>query len=118
MMLIQVPQRTTLKAKLFRGYSNTSRLTVLEALRARPLTVSAIVWISHNSTSIFQRTSPLTILLLHIIISPYNVMVMCRRTGDVHVLQASTLKAWLFPGISGRLCLSILEVLHEGPLRR
>lgn len=43
MMLIQAPQRTTLKAKLFRGFSDTSRLTILEALRTGPLTVSAII---------------------------------------------------------------------------
>ncbi len=43
MILIQVPQRAALKAKLFRGFSDTSRLAILEALRAGPLTVSAIV---------------------------------------------------------------------------
>ena len=43
MMLAHVPQATTLKAKLFRGFSDTSRLTILEALRTGPLTVSAIV---------------------------------------------------------------------------
>jgi DNA-binding transcriptional ArsR family regulator len=42
-MVIQTPQRTALKAKLFRGFSDTSRLTILEALRLGPLTVSAIV---------------------------------------------------------------------------
>jgi ArsR family transcriptional regulator, cadmium/lead-responsive transcriptional repressor len=42
-MVTQTPQRTALKAKLFRGFSDTSRLTILEALRAGPLTVSAIV---------------------------------------------------------------------------
>lgn len=34
---------TTLKAKLFRGFSDTSRLSILEALRDGPLTVGAIV---------------------------------------------------------------------------
>ncbi|HEY4033998.1 MAG TPA: metalloregulator ArsR/SmtB family transcription factor [Ktedonobacteraceae bacterium] len=42
-MVIQIPPRTALKAKLFRGFSDTSRLTILEALRSGPLTVSAIV---------------------------------------------------------------------------
>ncbi len=32
-----------LKAKLFRGFSDSSRLSILEALRQRPLTVSEIV---------------------------------------------------------------------------
>lgn len=42
-MLTQIPRRTPLKAKLFRGFSDMSRLAILEALRAGPLTVSAIV---------------------------------------------------------------------------
>lgn len=42
-MLTRVPQATTLKAKLFRGFSDTSRLSILEALRDGPLTVGAIV---------------------------------------------------------------------------
>ena len=37
-----VPQATALKAKLFRGFSDTSRLAILEALCAEPLTVGAI----------------------------------------------------------------------------
>ncbi len=37
-----VPQATALKAKLFRGFSDISRLSILEVLRAGPLTVSAI----------------------------------------------------------------------------
>jgi len=37
-----VPHVTTLKAKLFRGFSDMSRLSILEALRAGPMTVSAI----------------------------------------------------------------------------
>jgi DNA-binding transcriptional ArsR family regulator len=32
-----------LKAKLFRGFSDTSRLSILEALRAKPLNVGEIV---------------------------------------------------------------------------
>jgi DNA-binding transcriptional ArsR family regulator len=42
-MVVQVLQRTALKAKLFRGFSDTSRLAILEALRYGPLTVSAVV---------------------------------------------------------------------------
>jgi ArsR family transcriptional regulator, cadmium/lead-responsive transcriptional repressor len=42
-MPIQPPQVTALKAKLFRGFSDMSRLLILEALRDRPLTVGAIV---------------------------------------------------------------------------
>lgn len=37
-----VPQATALKAKLFRGFSDMSRLSILEALCAGPLTVRAI----------------------------------------------------------------------------
>src|SRR5437764_138795 len=36
-------QATALKAKLYRGFADPSRLSILEALRAGPLTVSAIV---------------------------------------------------------------------------
>jgi DNA-binding transcriptional ArsR family regulator len=42
-MLTQAPQATALKAKLFRGFSDMSRLSILEALRDGPLTVSVIV---------------------------------------------------------------------------
>ena len=41
-MVVQVPQRTALKAKLFRGFSDTSRLRFW-TLRYGPLTVSAVV---------------------------------------------------------------------------
>jgi DNA-binding transcriptional ArsR family regulator len=42
-MVAQTLQRTALKAKLFRGFADMSRLMILEALRDGPLTVSAIV---------------------------------------------------------------------------
>ena len=42
-MVTQIPQQTALKAKLFRGFADTSRLAILEALRVSPLTVNAIV---------------------------------------------------------------------------
>src|SRR2546422_4355302 len=38
-----MPQATVLKAKLFRGFSDMSRLAILETLREGPLTVSALV---------------------------------------------------------------------------
>jgi DNA-binding transcriptional ArsR family regulator len=38
-----VPHATALKAKLFRGFSDMSRLSIVEALRAEPLTVGALV---------------------------------------------------------------------------
>ena len=42
-MLTHASARTPLKAKLFRGFSDMSRLSILEALRQGPLTVGAIV---------------------------------------------------------------------------
>lgn len=42
-MLVHAPQKTALKAKLFRGFSDMSRLAILEALRTEPRTVSALV---------------------------------------------------------------------------
>ena len=38
-----VPSNTSLKAKLFRGFSDVSRLSILEALRDGPLPVGTIV---------------------------------------------------------------------------
>ena len=43
MLMIAQAQAVDLKAKLFRGFSDPSRLSILEALRARPLTVTEIV---------------------------------------------------------------------------
>ncbi len=42
-MLTHTPQVTALKAKLFRGFSDPSRLSIVEALCDGPLTVGAIV---------------------------------------------------------------------------
>ena len=42
-MLAAQPQAIALKAKLFYGFSDTSRLAILEALREKPLNVSEIV---------------------------------------------------------------------------
>ena len=43
MLLTQAVDATTLKAKLFRGFADPSRLNILEALRGGPTTVSALV---------------------------------------------------------------------------
>jgi DNA-binding transcriptional ArsR family regulator len=43
MLLTVAKTSLALKAKLFRGFSDPSRLSILEALRNRPLTVSEIV---------------------------------------------------------------------------
>jgi DNA-binding transcriptional ArsR family regulator len=42
-MLTHLPQATALKAKLFRGFADPSRLSILEVLRDGPLTVGVIV---------------------------------------------------------------------------
>jgi ArsR family transcriptional regulator, cadmium/lead-responsive transcriptional repressor len=42
-MTTRVPSATALKAKFFRGFSDMSRLSIVEALRDGPLTVGAIV---------------------------------------------------------------------------
>jgi len=42
-MATQVSRPTAVKAKLFRGFSDMSRLSLLEALRDGPLTVTALV---------------------------------------------------------------------------
>ena len=43
MLTIASPKAVDLQAKLFRGFSDPSRLAILETLRAGPLTVSEIV---------------------------------------------------------------------------
>ena len=42
-MLTHVPQATAIKARLFRGFSDMSRLAILETLRDGPFIVSALV---------------------------------------------------------------------------
>jgi DNA-binding transcriptional ArsR family regulator len=42
-MMTQVSHATAIKAKLFRGFSDMSRLSLLEALSDGPLTVSALI---------------------------------------------------------------------------
>jgi ArsR family transcriptional regulator, cadmium/lead-responsive transcriptional repressor len=54
MILSAQPQSTSLKAKLFRGFSDSSRLTILEVLRSRAMTVGEIVeatGLSQSNTS-------------------------------------------------------------------
>jgi DNA-binding transcriptional ArsR family regulator len=43
MLLTRTIDATSLKAKLFRGFSDPSRLSILEVLRAGPATVSALI---------------------------------------------------------------------------
>jgi len=43
MITISAPSKTSLQAKLFRGFGDPSRLGILDALRNGPLTVSEIV---------------------------------------------------------------------------
>ena len=43
MLILSRPKAIDLQAKLFRGFSDPSRLSILEALREGPLTVSEIV---------------------------------------------------------------------------
>ncbi|MDO8674151.1 MAG: metalloregulator ArsR/SmtB family transcription factor [Dehalococcoidia bacterium] len=43
MLITPHAQATSLKAKLFRGFSDPSRLSIVESLRAGPITVSEIV---------------------------------------------------------------------------
>jgi DNA-binding transcriptional ArsR family regulator len=43
MLLTRTVNATSLKAKLFRGFADPSRLAILEALRAGPATVSTLV---------------------------------------------------------------------------
>jgi DNA-binding transcriptional ArsR family regulator len=51
MLLSVAKQGTALKAKLFRGFADPSRLAILEALRASPLTVTDIVRVTGLSQS-------------------------------------------------------------------
>jgi DNA-binding transcriptional ArsR family regulator len=43
MLMTAETEVTSLKAKLFRGFSDPSRLSILDSLRDRPLTVTEIV---------------------------------------------------------------------------
>lgn len=50
-MSVRVPSVATLTAKLFRGFSDSSRLSILEALRDGPQTVGAMVEMTGLSQS-------------------------------------------------------------------
>ncbi len=54
-------QATALKAKLYRGFADPSRLSILEALRHGPLTVSSIV--EHTGLSRTNASNHLRCLL-------------------------------------------------------
>ena len=51
MLMTSQAQATALKAKLFRGFSDPSRLSILDTLRAGPLTVTEIVEVTGLSQS-------------------------------------------------------------------
>jgi ArsR family transcriptional regulator, cadmium/lead-responsive transcriptional repressor len=51
MILVSNTQALALKAKLFRGFSDSSRLAILEALRNGPLTVTELVEMTGLSQS-------------------------------------------------------------------
>lgn len=51
MLLASEKLALELKAKLFRGFSDTSRLSILEALRVQPLNVSEIIQVTGLSQS-------------------------------------------------------------------
>ncbi len=51
MSLVVAPKALDLKAKLFRGLADPSRLSLLQALRAGPLTVSELVAATHLTQS-------------------------------------------------------------------
>lgn len=51
MLLVAEKTSLGLKAKLFRGFSDPSRLSILEALRDGPLTVSEIIKVTGLSQS-------------------------------------------------------------------
>lgn len=51
MLLTRTVDATSLKAKLFRGFADSSRLSILEVLREGPSTVSALVEATRLSQS-------------------------------------------------------------------
>lgn len=51
MLMTKATTGVELRAKLFRGFSDSSRLSILEALRAGPLTVGEIVEVTELSQS-------------------------------------------------------------------
>lgn len=61
MILISEDQSTTLRAKLFRGFADPSRLSILEALMAGAMTVSEVV----EATDLSQPNASSHLSCLH-----------------------------------------------------
>ncbi|HXF81968.1 MAG TPA: metalloregulator ArsR/SmtB family transcription factor [bacterium] len=61
MLTIARPEGITVKAKLFRGFADPSRLAILDALRARPMTVGEIV----EATGLSQPNASSHLACLH-----------------------------------------------------
>lgn len=61
MLTIARPEAITIKAKLFRGFSDPSRLAILDALRAQPMTVGEIV----DATGLNQPNASSHLACLH-----------------------------------------------------
>lgn len=61
MLMMARPEAITIKAKLFRGFSDPSRLAILDALRVRPMTVGEIV----DATGLNQPNASSHLACLH-----------------------------------------------------
>lgn len=61
MLMVAQPQAVALKAKLFRGLADPSRLAILDSLRKGPLTVSEIV----EATGLTQSNTSNHLACLH-----------------------------------------------------
>lgn len=61
MLTMARPEAITIKAKLFRGFADPSRLAILDALRARPMTVGEIV----ETTALNQPNASSHLACLH-----------------------------------------------------
>ena len=61
MLTMARPEAMTIKAKLFRGFSDPSRLAILDVLRVRPMTVGEIV----HATGLNQPNASSHLACLH-----------------------------------------------------
>src|SRR2546425_13238238 len=61
MLMVARPQAIAIKAKLFRGFSDPSRLSILDALCTRPMTVGEIV----TATGLSQPNASNHLACLH-----------------------------------------------------
>ncbi|MDR7559599.1 MAG: metalloregulator ArsR/SmtB family transcription factor [Armatimonadota bacterium] len=61
MFTIARPEAIAIKAKLFRGFADPSRLAILDALRSRPMTVGEIV----GATGLSQPNASSHLACLH-----------------------------------------------------